>query len=104
MPTLTNQEPDHYNLDYFHNKYSDRYSTLIRDTYSSQLKAMSFVFNPSVYNTTKTLHYFRIPEEPAIIHCYCQKYHTFFISNYLNILPRQTTPLLSQHSRAMNID
>src|SRR5690242_13449815 len=104
MPTLTNQEPDHYDLNYFHNKYSDRYGTLIRDAQPSQLKAMPFAFNPSEYNTTKTLHYFHIPEKPATICCYCQKYHTFFTSSYLNIPPRQTTPPSSQHSRATHID
>src|SRR5689334_6433431 len=102
MPTLISQEPDHYDLNYFYNKSSDRYGALICDAHPSQLKAILFAFNSNKCNITKTLHYFHIPEEPAIIHCYCQKYHNFFTSSYLNIPPRQTISPPSQQSRAMN--
>jgi hypothetical protein len=105
MPTLTSQDPDHFDLDYFHNKYNDRYGTMIREVQPTQLKVMPFAFNPSECNTAKSLHYFKTPTQPTIVRCYCQKFHTLFTSSNLNIPPRQATPPpSSQKSTYMDID
>src|ERR1043166_2545343 len=104
MPTLSTQEPDHFDLDYFHNKYSDRYSTMIREVQPTHLKVMPFTFNPSECNILKALYYFSIPVQPTIVHCYCQKYHTLFTSSNLNIPPRKATPSSSSSQKLMDID
>ena len=104
MPTLSTQEPDHFDLDYFHNKYSDRYGTMIREVQPTQLKVMPFAFNPSECNILKALHYFQTPVQPTIVRCYCQKYHTLFTSSNLNIPPRQATPPPSSKSKPMDMD
>jgi len=104
MPTLSTQEPDHFDLDYFHNKYSDRYGTMIREVQPIQLKVMPFAFNPSECNISKALHYFSTPVQPTIVHCYCQKYHTLFTSSNLNIPPRQATPPPSSSQKSMDMD
>ncbi|CAG8553743.1 21124_t:CDS:1 [Cetraspora pellucida] len=66
---------------------------------------MPFAFNPSEYNIAKSLHYFKTLIQSTIIHCYCQKFHTLFTSNNLNIPPKQATPSSSsQKSTYMDID
>ncbi|CAG8805665.1 15284_t:CDS:1, partial [Cetraspora pellucida] len=66
---------------------------------------MPFAFNLSEYNTAKSLHYFKTPTQPTIVCCYCQKFHTLFISSNLNIPSRQaTSPPSSQKSTYMDID
>ncbi|CAG8810680.1 1043_t:CDS:1, partial [Cetraspora pellucida] len=97
--------PDHFDLDYFHNKYNDRYGTMIREVQPTQLKVMPFAFNPSEYNIAKSLHYFKILTQPTIVCCYCQKFHTLFTSSNLNIPSRQATSHpSSQKSMYMDID
>ncbi|CAG8837566.1 13897_t:CDS:1, partial [Cetraspora pellucida] len=71
----------------------------------TQLKVMSFAFNPSECNIAKSLHYFKTPTQPIIVCYYCQKFHILFISSNLNIPPRQATPSpSSQKSTYMDID
>ncbi|CAG8720793.1 22287_t:CDS:1 [Cetraspora pellucida] len=66
---------------------------------------MPFVFNPSEYNTAKSLHYFKTLTQPTIVHYYCQKFHILFTSSNLNIPSRQATPpSFSQKSTYMDID
>ncbi|CAG8466443.1 3590_t:CDS:2 [Cetraspora pellucida] len=38
MSTLIIQEPDHFDLNYFHNKYNDHYSTIIQKVQFIQFK------------------------------------------------------------------
>ncbi|CAG8750377.1 196_t:CDS:1 [Cetraspora pellucida] len=103
MPTLTFQDLDHFDLDYFHNKYNDHYGTMIREVQSIQLKVMLFAFNSSEYNIAKFFHYFKTPTQPTIVCCYCQKFHILFTSSNLNISFRQATPS-SSSQKSMYID
>jgi hypothetical protein len=107
MPRLIDQDPDCFDLDYFHNKYSDRYGAMMRESNINEIKVMPFAFNPSECSTKKKekekVHYFHIPTEPAIVQCLCHKYHTFLTSSYLNVPPRQATPPPTT-SQSMDID
>ncbi|CAG8584805.1 3874_t:CDS:2 [Cetraspora pellucida] len=46
MSTLTSQDSDHFDLDYFHNKYNDHYSIMIRKVQPIQFKVINLNILP----------------------------------------------------------
>src|SRR6185295_8413122 len=86
MPTLSNQEPDTADLDYFYQNFSDSFGIAL---YEEENNNKARPIPPKVKPTTcltknlrsnKITHFFQAPIFISVITCLCGKYHTNFIS------------------------
>ena len=87
MPTLTNTEPDSYNIDYFYSKYKDCYSVGMSELKEETLRVLSARIQPTIceVNNLKKQYYFKVLIQLQIATCLCNKYHTSFTSRYYKI-------------------
>ena len=102
MPTLITEEPDAYDLDYYYNKYPDRFGIGTKETDPSTLRILPKDVNPLNCEANKQHHYFKMPTQPALTTCLCRKYHTNFTSKHYKIT-HPTTPSSSSKQAAMDI-
>ena len=91
MPTLITEEPDTYDLDYYYNKYPDRFGIGTKETDPLTLCILPKDVNPLNCEANKQHHYFKMPTQPALTTCLCRKFHTNFISKHYRIT-HPTTP------------
>ena len=80
MPTLTTQDPDFHNLDYYYNKYPDRFGIGTKESDPLTLRILPKDINPTNCELNKFHHYFKMPTQPALSTCLCGKFHTNFTS------------------------
>ena len=102
MPTLTTQDPDFHNLDYYYNKYPDRFGIGTKETDPLTLRILPKDINPTNCELNKFHHYFKMPTQPALSTCLCGKFHTNFTSQHYQI-PHTTPPRQTTSSTAMDI-
>src|SRR5260363_185597 len=104
MPTLTTEEPDSYDIDYFYPKYKDHFGVFIKETDAAILKVLPSAFSPPNCETKikNTYHYFPVPTQPTISTCICKKYHVNFTSQFYHIPTELTTKTLTQEPTPMN--
>src|SRR5260363_178222 len=104
MPTLTTEEPDSYDIDYFYPKYKNRFEVFIKETDAAILKVIPSAFSPPNCETKikNTYHYFPVPTQPTISTCICKKYHVNFTSQFYRISTELTTKTLSQEPTPMD--
>ena len=67
MPTLINQDPDQYDLDYFLAKYGDRFGAMTKENNLQQIKPIQFAVHPNECNTKNKIHYFKAPHQPSVV-------------------------------------
>jgi len=86
MPTLTHQEPDTADLDYFYQNFSDSFGIAL---YEEEQGNKAHPIPPKIQPTScltknlrshKITHFFQAPSSTSVITCLCGKYHTKFIS------------------------
>ena len=86
MPTLTQQEPDTADLDFFYIHHAQSFGiALFEDEQENNLKAIPPNQEPTTCHTrttrtNKATHFFRAPSTTSVVTCLCRKYHTKFIS------------------------
>src|SRR5947207_15382792 len=87
MPTLTSTEPDSYNIDYYYNKYKNRYALGMNETNPESFRILPAEVQPTTCDVgaKKKMHYFMIPKQPIYTTCLCSKYHTNFTSQFYKI-------------------
>ena len=91
MPTLTQQDPDTADLDYFYIHHAQSFGiALFEDEQEDNLKAIPPNQEPTTCHTrttrtNKATHFFRAPSTTSVVTCLCRKYHTKFISVQNNI-------------------
>ena len=85
MPSITNVEPDSFDLDNYLSKYSNRFSSITHDNNTRTLKVLPINFNPTTCDLQNGFHFFAKPTEPTITTCLCNKYHTYFASQHITI-------------------
>ncbi|CAG8566903.1 5128_t:CDS:2, partial [Scutellospora calospora] len=98
MLTLITEESDSYNIDYYYSKYRDHYGIGMSEVKIETLRVLSANINSVVCDasSTKKHHYFKIPTQPQLATCLCDKYHTNFISQFYKISPQtvlRTAPI-----------
>ncbi|CAG8696344.1 7790_t:CDS:1, partial [Scutellospora calospora] len=61
MPTLTNTEPDSYDIDYFYGKYKDRFGVGMSELKEESLRVLPLGVQPTAceVNNLKKQHYFK---------------------------------------------
>jgi len=102
MPTLITDEPDSHDLDYYYNKYPDRFGIGTKDTDPLTLCILPKDVNPTNCEPNKQQHYFKMLFQPILATCLCNKYHTNFIFGHYKIT--HTTPSRqSSNPSAMDI-
>jgi hypothetical protein len=86
MPTLSSQEPDTADLDFFYQNFSNSFGIAL---YEEENGNNARPIPPKVKPTTcliknlrnnKITHFFQAPTSTSVITCLCGKYHTKFIS------------------------
>jgi len=86
MPTLSNQEPDTADLDYFYQNFSNSFGIAL---YEEENNNKARPIPPKVKPTTcltknlrsnKITYFFQAPISTSVITCLCSKYYTKFIS------------------------
>jgi hypothetical protein len=92
MPTLINQDPDQYDLDYFLAKYGDRFGAMAKENNLQQIKPIQFAVHPTKCNKKNKIHYFKAPHQPTVVQCLCKTYHTLFTSRHYQLPSRSATP------------
>src|SRR6185295_11241437 len=102
MPTLITDEPDSHDLDYYYNKYPDRFGIGAKETDPLTLRILPKDVNPTKCEPNKQQHYFKMPFQPILSTCLCNKYHTNFTSKHYKIT-YTTPPRQSSSSSAMDI-
>ena len=102
MPTLITDEPDSHDLDYYYNKYPDRFGIGAKETDPLTLHILPKDVNPTKCEPNKQQHYFKMPFQPILSTCLCNKYHTNFTSKHYKIT-YTTPPRQSSSSSAMDI-
>ena len=89
MPTLTTQEPDTLDLDFFYKNVTETYGTYSVAIYEDNpliVKPIPKNFRPTncfdtnLRSVKKATHFFPVPLSTAIVACICKKYHTKFIA------------------------
>jgi hypothetical protein len=87
MPTLTSTEPDSYSIDYYYNKYKDRYALGMNETNPGSLRILPANVKPTDCDVSakKKMHHFIIPKQPIYTTCLCGNYHTNFTSQFYKI-------------------
>ena len=102
MPTLTNQEPDTADLDYFYLNFPNSFGIAL---YEEESGNNARPIPPKVKPTTcltknlrsnKITHFFQAPSSTSVITCFCSKYHTKFTSP-TNTNHIQATELTTVH-------
>jgi hypothetical protein len=102
MPTLTTEEPDSHDLDYYYNKYPDRFGIGTKESDPLTLRILPKDVKPTKCETNKQQHYFQMPTQPTLSTCLCGKFHTNFTSKHYKTT--YTTPLRqTSKSTAMDI-
>ena len=61
MPTLITDEPDSHDLDYYYNKYPDRFGIGAKETDPLTLRILPKDVNPTKCEPNKQQHYFKMP-------------------------------------------
>src|ERR1043165_355185 len=99
MPTLSTTAADTIDLDYFYQKCPKSFSIGIYE--DAPLTSCPIPANKQPNNcittelrgSVKSSHYFKAPESSSVIACFCEKYHTHFISttNQTYKQPEMTT-------------
>src|ERR1700752_1471007 len=102
MSTLITEDPDTYDLDYYYNKYPDRFGIGTKETDPLTLCILPKDVNPLNCDANKQHHYFKMPTQPALSTCLCHKYHTNFTSKNYKI-NHTTTPSSSSKQTEMDI-
>src|ERR1041384_1996672 len=106
MPSLTQQEPDTIDLDYFYAYFSTSFGiAFLEDESTDNIKLIPPSQEPTVCHikttrTTKATHFFRAPKSTSTITCLCNKYHTQFIAK--NNPTYQLASIFSQVSTGKN--
>src|ERR1043165_8377766 len=90
MPTLVSEDPDSYDIDYYHSRYKDRHGVGLSEGKPQSLRVLPADINPSSCDTSKKHHYFKVPQQPIIATCFCGTYHTSFTSRFCRI-PHSTS-------------
>jgi hypothetical protein len=107
MPTLTiSEQPDSYNLDYFYPKYAGRFGLVMSEEKTSTLRVLSanFQLTQCDHDRKHPFHYFKVPIQPYLTSCLCNKYHTSFTSKHFRLSAESTTTTSTQsNSSAMDI-
>ena len=63
MPSLTSEEPDSYNINYYYSKYRDRHSIGMTELSPNKLCILPADIDPKTCDAspTKKHHYFKVP-------------------------------------------
>ena len=106
MPSVTNVEPDSFDLDHFLSKYNNSFSAVTHDRNCRSLKFLLPNINPTSCDSGEGFHFFAKPIAPTITTCLCKKYHTYFASQHLSVTSslQATTEANDETSSSMKID
>ena len=87
MPTLTTTEPDSYSIDYYYNRYKNRYALGINETKPESFQILPENVKPTECDAgdKKKMHHFIIPKQPIYTTYLYKKYYTNFISQFYKI-------------------
>jgi hypothetical protein len=102
MPTLSQQEPDTADLDYFYQNFSNSFGiALYEEDNNNKARPIPSKVQPTSCLTknlrsNKITHFFKAPTSTSLITCLCGKYHTKFISTS-NTNYTQTTEFTTAH-------
>ena len=90
MPTLVSEDPDSYDIDYYHGKYKDRHGVGLSEAKPQSLRVLPADINPTNCDISKKHHYFKVSQQPIIATCFCRTYHTSFTFRFYRI-PHSTS-------------
>ena len=85
MPTLINEDPDSYDIDYYYDKYKDRHGVGMIEGKPQSLRVLPADVDPTNCDASKKHYYFKVPLQPTIATCLCEAYHTSFTSRFYKI-------------------
>ena len=106
MPSVTNVEPDSFDLDHFLSKCNNSFGAVTHDRNCRSLKFLPPNINPTSCDSGEGFHFFAKPIAPTITTCLCKKYHTYFASQHLTtpFLQQPTSETFSDSSSSIEID
>ena len=106
MPSISNVEPDSFDLDNYLTKYGNTFGSVTHDNNIRTLKVLPINFNPVTCDLQNGFHFFAKPIAPIITTCICKKYHTYFASQHITI-STSSQPIIGNipdSSNSMEID
>ena len=101
--------PDTLDLDHFYSNYTNSYKIVFEEENPSNTQPILANFRPmdcitkALHRNTKTTHFIKASSTTAITFCFCDKYHTNFITSSKTILnPTKLTNFTTFTASATN--